>query len=382
MSCGFARHPGFKIVGAVDVQVGKPSTGHGALQCNSTYFDNIGVTPLELDLARVAPDQLRQALGLSHQKLDVLVACPPCTGFTRTIAENHLRDDARNTLVARTALYVAAFEPQVFVMENARELLTGKFRGHFEALSKALTELGYQMSYDVHMLTDFGLPQQRERAIVMATRGCRPRSISDLWKGYTIEPKATHVRRAIYDLPWIESGATSASDPAHTSTLLAGHSLRRIRSIPHDGGSWKELIGNRSSERYLTPNMWRTIERGRLNQFCDVYGRMSWDRPAPTIKRESAHPGNGRYSHPEQDRLCTVREMAVLQGFPNDYRFTSRSRKNAYRNVGDAVPPLVSFQLAWAVHWALAGGRRPTPEQFVLPNTNLSPSDIHLVGSI
>ena len=102
---------------------------------------------------------------------------------------------------------------------------------------------------------------------------------------------------------------------------------------------------------------------------------MWWDRPAPTIKRECGHIGNGRYAHPEQDRLCTVREMALLQGFPSDYELVAPSLANRYRHVGDAVPPLIAYQLAALVSWIL-GAERPSPDELVLAGCSLSPEDI------
>jgi len=145
--------------------------------------------------------------------------------------------------------------------------------------------------------------------------------------------------------------------------------------MPHNGGSWRDLVGDPAGERFLTQGMRRAMAKGRLNQFCDIYGRMSWDKPAPTIKRECCHAGNGRYSHPEQDRMCSVRELALLQGFPSDFQFPSRSRKNAYRHVGDAVPPLISYQLSRLAEWIMTG-RRPEPEELALAGTSLEPADI------
>ena len=113
---------------------------------------------------------------------------------------------------------------------------------------------------------------------------------------------------------------------------------------------------------------------GTLNHFCDVYGRMAWDRPAPTIKRECSHVGNGRYAHPEQDRLCTVREMSLLQGFPHDYQFTG-TLANMYRHIGDAVPPLISYQLAALCRWILTGAR-PATEELILPGCHLTSGDL------
>ncbi len=102
---------------------------------------------------------------------------------------------------------------------------------------------------------------------------------------------------------------------------------------------------------------------------------MSWDRPAVTVKRECAHVGNGRYAHPEQDRLCTVRELGLLQGFPDTYEFGGGSLSNQYRHIGDAVPPLISYQLAHVVEWMFTGVRPRLPD-CVLPGTSLKGDDI------
>jgi DNA (cytosine-5)-methyltransferase 1 len=121
--------------------------------------------------------------------------------------------------------------------------------------------------------------------------------------------------------------------------------------------------------------MVRILEKGKLGSHPDPYGRMWWDRPAPTIKRECAHIGNGRYAHPEENRLLTVREMATIQGFPVDFQFNGAALSNLYRHIGDAVPPLVSFQMACLVRWIL-GGKKPAVEELILPGTHLRKSDL------
>ena len=120
--------------------------------------------------------------------------------------------------------------------------------------------------------------------------------------------------------------------------------------------------------------MTRRVARGDLGSHPDIYGRLHWDRPAVTIKRECGHIGNGRYAHPEQDRLCTVREMSILQGFPRDYRLAG-SVANMYRHVGDAVPPLISYQLAGLCRWILTGCR-PAADDLILPGCHLRTSDL------
>ena len=379
MSFGFHAHPAFEVIGAVDLQYGKPSSGVGSLDCNKTYEANMGISPWDLDIGELDPDHLRQLIQerTGDCKLTVLSACPPCTGFSRVNPQNHLADDGRNSLVGRMSLFVETLRPRVFVMENAREVLTGSNRHHLDGLQEHLREMGYAVHVDTHFLSRFGVPQRRERALLIACQEDLPLfTIDDLWEGYRVTETATTVRAAIGHLPPVAAGERHQYDDAHVSPSLGNRTTaRRLQSIPHDGGSWADLRDHPEREEILTPAMLRYIERGKFGSHPDVYGRMWWDRPAPTIKRECAHYGNGRYSHPEQDRLCTVREMAILSGFPSTYRFESSSVANMYRHVGDAVPPVVSYQLAHLAAWVL-GADRPEPKDLLLPNCHLTEADI------
>lgn len=376
MSYGFHAHPAFRVVGAADAQIGKPSAKRGSLGCNETYQLNIGVMPIEVDLGVVDPAELRDGLGLDGS-VDVLSACPPCTGFSRTLAHNHVVDDHRNSLVRRVAQFAEALRPRVIVMENARELLAGNFGHHFEALANDLEDLGYTVRAGNHMLTSFGLPQVRERAVVVAVGPkLQARAIEDLWDGLSIRDDAITVRRAIARLPPIFAGQRHPDDAHHVSPRFSSELTRgRTAAIPRDGGSWRDLVGTKRLETYLTPAMQRLIAKRKLGSHPDVYGRLSWDRPAATIKRECGHVGNGRYTHPEQDRLLSLREMAILNGFPKTFHFGGTSLANMYRHVGDAVPPLISYQLAAVCDWVLTD-RRPAIAEFLLPDAHLSVRDV------
>jgi DNA (cytosine-5)-methyltransferase 1 len=376
MSCGFSRHPKFELIGAADAQIGKPSAAVGSLGCNATFRASIGLRPVEADLSRADPADVCDAMGLADQRPAILVASPPCTGFTRAIPSNHLRDDRRNGLVSRVADYAALLRPDVVVIENAREFVTGRFGGHLQSLLGRLDGLGYTAVTDTHFLTDFGLPQRRERAIVVAARrSLRPRGLRSLWHGWRIDVKACTVRRAIWDLPPVPAGQPNPADPLHVSPAFRGGvNLRRLAAVPADGGGWADLVDHPDRGTLLTPAMASRAARGKFGSHPDIYGRMWWDRPAPTIKRECSHVGNGRYAHPEQDRLCTVREMSLLQGFPRDYQFTG-TLSNMYRHIGDAVPPLISYQLAGLCEWILTGSK-PDPAGLLLAGCQLTTGDL------
>jgi DNA (cytosine-5)-methyltransferase 1 len=377
MSLGFARRAPFQVVGAVDAEHGKPCEGVGVLDCNATYESNLHMRPFSFDIGKLAPEKLRAAVkersgfDLSRDSLTVLIACPPCTDFSRAKPVNHLTDGVRNSLVVHCAEYVEAFRPEFVVMENARELIQGRHTHHHAAFVERLRKSGYEVLSAVHMLTAFGLPQIRERAVILASRVGPLRGLEDLWAGYSLNPDATTVR---YALSRLQRNGNSC-DQMHVSPGLTEIVRRRLEATPRNGGSWFDLAVNPQTKKLMTPSMLNRWKARDLGSHPDVYGRLWWDRPAPTIKRECAHVGNGRYSHPEATRLLTLREMATLQGFPFDYNFCSRALANRYRHIGDAVPPIISFQISALVAW-MKTGVRPLPSDWVLPNSCLSVDDI------
>jgi DNA (cytosine-5)-methyltransferase 1 len=202
--------------------------------------------------------------------------------------------------------------------------------------------------------------------------------LDDLWEGWSLAVEATTVRHAIGALNKrpIGAGQVNADDAMHQSPGFASETVRRrMEAIPRDGGSWYDLADHPAADELLIKSMKDRLARNDPGSHPDVYGRLSWDRPCVTIKRECAHVGNGRYAHPEQSRLLTVREMALLQGFPDSYVFPASSLANRYRHIGDAVPPLISYQLSALVCW-MKTGRRPQPRDWMLPGTSLRVEDV------
>ncbi|SDU31888.1 DNA cytosine methyltransferase [Desulfobacula phenolica] len=371
MSFGFHAHKNFQLTAAFDAQKGKPSSGFGKLECNTTYYDNIGIKPYDTDLNSISIENFKKKIT---KNIDVFIACPPCTGFSRANPTNHLVDDPRNSLVTKSALLALSLKPSVILMENARELLQGNFKHHYKQFAKLLTDNGYNVTCSVHFLNKFGLPQIRERALIIAgKKNLKLKTIEDLWDGYTVNPFSTSVSNAFSVLEKSKSFSCNIA-PKFSSKIVKD----RISSIPKDGGSWIDLARQPNKKYLLTEGMKKLFDKGKIGSFPDTYGRMAWNKPAPTIKRECSHVGNGRYAHPEKNRLCTVREMAILQGFPISYKFSGNSLSNKYRHIGDAVPPLISYQLAHLVDWILST-KKPAIDDIILKNTSLKSSDIESV---
>jgi DNA (cytosine-5)-methyltransferase 1 len=361
----------------VDLELAKPSGGHGASDCNATYAANHNIIPLNRDMLTLPPEEFAETVGIAAGQLNVMISCAPCTHLSRANPDNHLTDRPKNTLIERSGEFAVHLLPEVFFMENARELIMGNYKNHHAALVRMLKEAGYKVRSDIHFLDRFGLPQVRERALVVASRIGEPRALEDLWEGWTVRPGTTTVRTALARLAeWRKNHPDDREGDVFPG--MGSAVLSRMAATPQDGGGWVDIARDPKKRRMLTKDCLRRWKLKDLGSHPDVYGRMSWDKPAPTIKRECAHVGNGRYAHPTEDRLLTVREMATLQGFPFDYRFPAKAVANRYRHIGDAVPPVIAFQMSALAMW-MKTGVRPEPGDFVMPDTSLRVEDIEPV---
>jgi DNA (cytosine-5)-methyltransferase 1 len=381
MSAGFSRRPGWRIAAAVDLEVAKPSgKATGETGCNAVYEANHGILPLSADLMTLDPADLMAMAKLERGETSCLISCAPCTDFSRANPANHVTDKGRNTLVGRTGEFVEALLPETVVMENARELITGNHPQHWQGLRARLERLGYDVRESVHFLSDFGLPQVRERALIMASRLGPARTLEDLWEGWTVAAGAVTVGTAFARLA--DWQTANPQDPDGEVFPGMGKDVSaRLAATPVDGGGWVDVARDPKTRHLCTPECLKRWDSRDLGSHPDVYGRMWWDRPAPTIKRECAHVGNGRYAHPKANRLLTVREMATLQGFPFDYRFPSRAVANRYRVIGDAVPPMIAWQIRACVDW-MRRGRKPAPAEWIMPKTSLRLEDLRRSSDI
>ncbi len=375
-SAGFARRPEFRIVAAVDLELAKPSGGQGASDCNATYQANHAVVPMNRDMMTLDPAEFAEAAGLTPGQLTVMISCAPCTHLSRANPHNHLADRPENSLIGRSGTFAAHLLPEIFLMENARELIMGNYRHHHAALVEVLQHAGYHVRSGIHF------PRPLRPAAGSGTRtggGLAHRRSPDA--GGSVAGMVASGRRRPRSAPrcggW-RSGKTTAP----------GRSRRRCRSRNGSGGSqpvWPRPRATAAAgstwrrdpktRKLLTRDCLRRWNAGDLGSHPDVYGRMALDKPAPTIKRECGHVGNGRYAHPAADRLLTVREMATLQGFPFDYRFPARAVTNRYRHIGDAVPPMIAFQMSALVKW-MKTGHPAEPPDFVMPDTALRVEDV------
>jgi DNA (cytosine-5)-methyltransferase 1 len=269
---------------------------------------------------------------------DVVVGGPPCQGFSPL---NRQREATVSRGLWREYLRVLqSVLPGAFVMENVPELLTSHEYGVFRALAE---ELGYHVRGDVLNAADYGVPQRRRRAIVIGVMsvGNEPGGVP--WPTETHGPNAA--------TPWVTvrealEGVSQEPDGVgwHRPRKPRPESVIRYRAVPKDGGNRHQMQQtlDRDGLGHLVPRCWRQHSTGSH----DVFGRLWWDRPAPTIRTEFYKPEKGRYLHPQANRSITIREGALLQtmgsfAFPENLSMTTVGRQ-----IGNAVPPLLAERIA------------------------------------
>lgn len=289
-------------------------------KARKTYSLNHPDVPLiGSDIRELDATTLLKELGLKVGQLDLLAGCPPCQGFSTLRSRNGPKpaSDDRNALIDEFARLALAVRPKMIMMENVPALARfGKFIDFVEHLES----VGYIVKYQVLDVSNFGVAQRRKRLILSASRVGTPGLAN-------AEPTTISVRSAIENLP----KAGFSGDALHDipTTRRSARVQAMIAAIPKNGGS-----------RHSLPPEMQLACHLRTNGFNDVYGRMSWDEVSPTITSGCSNPSKGRFLHPEEDRPITLREAALLQGFPANYKFDISHGKEAIGlMIGNALPP-------------------------------------------
>jgi DNA (cytosine-5)-methyltransferase 1 len=271
-------------------------------------------------------------------KYRLLAGCAPCQPFSRLT--NGLERHRSWDLLDNFARFVKGILPELVTMENVPEL-AGRGREVFDRFRGTLESMGYVVDWKIVNCTDYGAPQSRKRLVLLASR-LGPIAVP---RGRYRAPKRWRtVREAIGRLPPVASGAAHRSDQLHAAALLSPLNMKRVRATPRDGGTKDDW-----PKRLLLD----CHQRETGSRYHSIYGRMWWDKPAPTMTTLCNGIGNGRFGHPEQDRAITLREAALLQTFPRRYEFWPRGEKlngkAVARMIGNAVPPQLARALGSAI---------------------------------
>ncbi|WP_204102130.1 MULTISPECIES: DNA cytosine methyltransferase [Spirulina sp. CCY15215] len=314
---------GIRVIAGVDLDP----------QCRFPYETNNHSLFIERDIRKLSGTELSKLFG--NAKLRLLAGCAPCQPFSTYSQKNRqirddksqIRDDKQWDLVADFGRLVREIQPEFVTMENVPQLLEHQvFQNFLEDLK------GYEIWYKIIQCADYGVPQTRKRLVLIASRLGLIELLPPHESTHDYATGHATVRQAIFNLPKLEAGGSDPKDPIHTASSLSELNLRRIKAS-HPGGTWRDW-----DESLRAP----CHRRNSGQTYPSVYGRMEWDAPAPTITTQCFGYGNGRFGHPEQNRAISLREAAILQTFPENYRFLEPGEKARFhklgRLIGNAVP--------------------------------------------
>lgn len=325
------------------------------------------------DIRKVRRTEVKEITKLKKDQVDVIVGGPPCQGFSSIRPFRSTNDDdPRNTLFEEYASFVNYFRPKVFVLENVVGLATHKSGVTIEIMEQCFKELGYDTEWRLVNAAHYGVPQKRERLIMIgAQRGARiifPEPTHS-YKGPTIGYRdgrrliapisddlfasaagitpAITVMDAIGDLPSLDAGeeateySATPATPYQKAMRTAGKKLT-LHAATNHSKRMLEIIRHAGKNISCIPK--HLITSG----FSSCYSRLDANEPSVTLTVNFVHPASNRCIHPTQHRALTAREGARIQSFDDGFAF-SGNRTQIVKQIGNAVPPLLGAAIATAV---------------------------------
>ncbi|EPC74515.1 cytosine methyl transferase [Lacticaseibacillus paracasei subsp. paracasei Lpp71] len=314
---------GINVVAGIDIEP----------KCKFPYEYNNHVPFFERDIKHVSANEI-DALYPTNTDIRLLAGCAPCQPFSSYSYRYKDQDHTRNKmdLLAYFGKLVVSIQPEIVSMENVPQLEKEPI---FQDFVGTLSSNGYHVTYHVVYAPAYGVPQNRKRLVLFASKKMMIDIIPPL---YSKENYPT-VRQTIGNLPPIRSGETSPKDPMHRAVKLNETNLERIKASS-PGGTWHDWKPSLILKAYKKKS-------GR--SYTSIYGRMEWDKPAPTITTKYYGYGNGRFGHPDQDRAISYREGALLQTFPLNYVFFDANHPVSTKELGIMIGNAVPVQLAKAI---------------------------------
>lgn len=319
MSLGL-HQAGVTVLGGVDNDAG----------CRATYEKNIlGAKFVKHDISTLRAPDLGKRFGLNVNDPSLIFAgCSPCQ-FWSKIRTDKTKSERTAFLLRQFQKFIRYFRPGFVIIENVPGLHTRKHQSILPGFIRFLEHHGYAWQDGIINANHYGVPQNRMRYLLTATRLSptiqMPKPESD-------QPLTVNKFLGTSNgFQKITAGHRDETDFQHTASSLSPLNKRRIKLTKQSGGgraAWKD------DEELQIP-----AYHGRDDIFRDVYARMYWDRPAPTITTRFNSFSNGRFGHPEEDRAISIREGATLQTFPKDFVFYGTNLTSVARQIGNAVPP-------------------------------------------
>lgn len=331
LSLGYAAE-GFNLIGHVEIEG----------SANQIYEKNFkGSRLLGDDICDISDEQMKSWTN-TYGDIDIIIGGPPCQGFS--LAGKRDSYDMRNQLYTYYVHMVAVIRPKVIVMENVRLLTSMKTpdgKLFIDCIMASFSEVGYHITKREINSSDYGVPQSRERVILVGVRDDMANQFSfpigeyvdDQQSNLLFESKRKLTfRDATFDLDTLESGDKS-SDPLHWSIVHPEHVIEWLKNVP-EGYSAHD---NANPE--LRPP----------SGFNTTYKRIVWDEPCSTISTNFSMISGSRNVHPTSTRSLTIREATRAQSFPDEFIFTGKWG-DIRKAIGNAVPPLLAAVIAKEIY--------------------------------
>lgn len=318
LSIGFEK-AGFDVIYAFDIDEASINT----YKHNPKYHHGQAFVR---DIYNVTKKSIEEDLGHELGEIDVMIGGPPCQGFS--IQRRGDDNDPRNKLILEYCRLIKEIKPRFFVLENVGGLMSTRGKPYVKVLTDTLGAAGYVIQMKKLTASDFGVPQDRMRVIIV---GELPNNKKRFEYPTPLETPKVTVREAIADL----MNKDEKDVPNHKADKLSAINLKRIQAISEGQGH-----DSLPDELQL-----KCHKKHNGHRHLDTYGRMAWDKPSPTITARFDSFSRGRFGHPVLDRTITLREGARLQTFPDDFEFLGNKVEVA-RQIGNAVPPLLAERVA------------------------------------
>jgi DNA (cytosine-5)-methyltransferase 1 len=332
MTYGF-RQAGIDVVAGIDIDI----------SCKETYeYNNPQAKFIEADIRKLPFEELKTKTGIEENDDNlVFIGCSPCQ-FWSIIKTDKTKSSKTKNLLKDFQRFVEHFKPGYIVVENVPGILK---KAEDSGLNKFIDFLEngmpkYTVVKSILNANHYGVPQKRRRFTLIASRINNSIELPKPQKENM--PSVKHFIGVENGFDKISHNHKDKTEFIHTSAKLSDMNLKRIKRTQKDGGSrcdWKD-----DDELQLE------CYKKNPNGFSDIYGRMSWDNPAPTITTKFHSFSNGRFGHPDENRAISLREGATLQTFPKEYVFMEKSICKVAKHIGNAVPPKLAFHIAKQLH--------------------------------
>lgn len=331
-SYGMHKNPNFSTVIALDFDE----------KAAETFKRNMPQT--EVIVGDITDLTVKERVIDLAQKNDVnmIIGGPPCQGYSMKGKKMGL-NDPRNFLFREYLNIVEQLKPEIFVIENVKGLLLASNGWFKKEILNSIEKLGYKVEYGVLNAADFGVPQARERAVFICTKG----KAVELPKA-TVK-KYTTVREAIGDLSYLNSGEGAFEAEYSTKPSSDYQKLMRAGSVKlynHKASNHKQVAIEKL--KLIPPEQGKEALPSELHgnqKFKTTWGRLKWDDVSPTIDTRFDASSNGTNNHPYLHRAITPREAARIQSFDDTFIFYG-SKVYIRKQIGNAVPPLMAKAIA------------------------------------